>query len=78
MLGEEAAVANAEYTYYASPNRLVYENETYIEDMGEETVEILYPEFEDFAAEYNKYAYRTLSTDMLSYLNSLWETVKVN
>ena len=78
MLSEEAAVANAEYTYYASPNSLVYENETYIEDMGEDTVEILYPEFEDFAAEYNKYAYRTLDADMLSYLNGLWETVKVN
>ena len=78
MLSEEPAVANAEYTYYASPNSIVYENETYIEDMGEDTVKVLYPEFEDFAAEYNKYAYRTLDADMLGYLNSLWETVKVN
>ena len=78
MLSEEPAVANAEYTYYASPNSIVRENETYIEDMGEETVEILYPEFESFADEYNKYAYRTLDSEMLAYLNKLWETVKVN
>ncbi len=31
MLSEEAAIANAEYTCYATPNRLVYENEEYIE-----------------------------------------------
>lgn len=31
MLSEDAAVANAEYTCYATPNRLVYENEEYIE-----------------------------------------------
>jgi hypothetical protein len=46
--------------------------------MGEDTVEILYPEFESFADEYNKYAYRTLGSEMLAYLNKLWETVKVN
>ncbi|MBR5306814.1 MAG: extracellular solute-binding protein [Oscillospiraceae bacterium] len=78
MLSEEAAVANAEYTYYASPNSLVYENEIYIEDMGEDVVEILYPQYENFADEYNKYAYRTLDQTMLDYMNKLWETVKVN
>lgn len=78
MLSEEPAIANAEYTYYASPNKVVYENETYIEDMGEDVVEILYPEFESFAAEYNQYAYRTLERDMLDYMNGLWETVKIN
>ena len=31
MLTEEPAIANAEYTYYASPNRVVVENEEYIE-----------------------------------------------
>ena len=78
MLSEEAAIANAEYTYYASPNKVVYENETYIEDMGEDVVEILYPEFESFAEEYNQYAYRTLDREMLDYMNKLWETVKIN
>ncbi len=78
MLSEEAGVANAEYTYYASPNSLVYENEEYIEDMGEETMEILYPEMENFAELYNKYAYRNLSKEMLDYINTLWEEVKIN
>ena len=78
MLSEDAAIANAEYTYYASPNKLVYENETYIEDMGEDVVEILYPEIDNFAKEYNQYAYRTLDREMLDYMNNLWETVKIN
>lgn len=78
MLSEEPAVANAEYTYYASPNSIVYNNETYIEDMGEEAMEILYPGLENFAEEYNKSAYRNLSTDMLDYLNTLWENIKIN
>jgi len=78
MLSEEPAVANAEYTCYASPNRLVYESETYIEDMGEEAMAVLYPEMEDFSELYNKYAYRNMSTEMLHYLNTLWENLKVN
>ncbi len=78
MLSEEPAVANAEYTYYASPNRLVYENEDYIEDMGEEAMTILYPETENFAQQYNTNAYRNLKPEMLDYINTLWETVKIN
>lgn len=78
MLSEEPAVANAEYTYYASPNSIVYNNETYIEDMGEEAMAILYPGLENFAEEYNKAAYRNLNTDMLDYLNTLWENIKIN
>jgi spermidine/putrescine transport system permease protein len=77
MLSEEAAVANAEYIYYASPNSLVYENEVYIDELCEEAYEILYPEFEDFASLYNKYAYRTLDNDMLDYVNTLWESCKI-
>ena len=78
MLSEEAAIANAEYISYASPNSLVYENEGYIEDMGEEAMAILYPEIEDFSSLYNKYAYRSLSVEMLDYINTLWESVKIN
>ncbi len=78
MLSEEAAVANAEYTYYASPNSIVYNNEGYIEEMGEETIEILYPEMESFADRYNTYAYRNLDSEMLGYINTLWENVKIN
>lgn len=78
MLSEEPAVANAEYTYYASPNKLVYENSGYIEYMGEEAMDILYKHTDDFAKQYEQNAYRNLSSETLDYLNTLWETVKIN
>jgi len=78
MLSEEPAIANAEYIYYASPNRLVYENEGYLEDMGEEAIEILYPNLEGFSELYNRNAYRNLDSDLLSYITSLWENLKIN
>lgn len=78
MLSEEVAIANAEYIYYACPNSLVYDNETYQEDMGEEAMEILYPSMEGFAEKYNHYAYQNLSDEMLSYMNTLWEGLKIN
>ncbi len=78
MLSSEPAIANAEYTYYASPNSLVYTDPTYIEDMGDDAMEILYPGIEDFAQLYNQYAYRNLDNDTLSYLNTLWENLKIN
>lgn len=78
MLSEEPAVANAEYTYYATPNSLVYNNAGYIEDMGEDTIAILYPDQTSFSDKYNKLAYRNLNADMLDYLNTLWENIKIN
>lgn len=78
MLSEEPAVANAEYTYYASPNRLVYENDGYIETMGEDAMEILYKYVDDFAQQYDMNAYHNLSPEMLDYINTLWETLKIN
>lgn len=78
MLSEEPAVANAEYTYYASPNKLVYENEGYIEEMGEEAMGILYQRSGDFAEQYATSAYRNLNKKTLGYLNSLWESLKIN
>lgn len=78
MLSEEIAVANAEYIYYASPNSLVFENPDYIDEMGDEAMEILYPELGDFNTKYNQYAYRNLDADTLSYLNDLWETLKIS
>lgn len=78
MLSEEPAVANAEYTYYASPNSLVFENETYREDMGEDVMEVLYPKLDSFSESYNAQAYRNLDRDTLHYLNTLWENIKIN
>ena len=77
MLSEEPAIANAEYIWYASPNSLVYENEDYIDEMGEDAMAILYPEMGNFNEQYNAYAYRNLNNEMLDYLNSLWETLKI-
>ena len=77
MLSEEPAVANALYTYYASPNSAVYENEGYIEEMGD-AIEVLYPDLGDFSAQYNRLAFRNMDADMLSYMTTLWENVKIN
>ena len=71
-------MANAEYIYYASPNRLVYESADYIEEMGEEAMDILYPDLGDFAAQYNEYAYRNLSPELLDHINTLWENLKIS
>ena len=78
MLSEEAAIANAEYTYYATPNSLVYNNAGYIEDMGEDVIAILYPDQTSFSEKYNKMAYQNLDAEMLDYLNTLWENIKIN
>ena len=78
MLSPEPAIANAEFIYYASPNAAVYTDEGYIADMGEEAMEILYPTVDDFARQYNELAYRNLDEATLDYVNSLWETLKIN
>ena len=77
MLSEEPAIANAEYIYYASPNSLVYENPDYQEELGEETMEVLYRFTDNFRDYLNEYAYRNLDADTLGYITSLWETLKI-
>ncbi|MGI5977291.1 MAG: extracellular solute-binding protein [Candidatus Limivicinus sp.] len=78
MLSPEPAIANAEYLYYASPNSAVYEDPGYIEEMGEEAMEILYPGIENFSSLYNEYAFRNLDAETLGYINSLWEALKIS
>ena len=78
MLSPEPAIANAEYTYYASPNTLVYTDETYLEDMGEETIATLYPPMDNFAEVYNANAYHNLDRETLDYITTLWEKLKIN
>lgn len=76
MLSEEPAVANAEYTCYASPNELVIESQDYIDYMSElhpDAMSILY--FED--TDYNTTFYKNLSREKLMLLNSLWEELKI-
>ncbi len=76
MLSEEIAVANAEYTYYATPNTLVSENEEYIEYMNSvhpEAMDILYSQGESVKSS----AYKNLTPDKLKMLNELWEDLKI-
>jgi spermidine/putrescine transport system permease protein len=75
MLSDDAAIANAEYIYYASPHANVYNSEIYKEDMGEDVIEILYPEGFDFHANYDANCYKDLPADMKEYLNSLWNNL---
>ena len=74
MLMEEPAIANAEYTYYASPNRLVVESEEYIEYMGE----IKEDAYEKMYAtdEVKTSTYKNLSGEKLILINQLWEELK--
>ncbi len=74
MLSEAPAVANAEYTYYASPNRVVRENEDYIEYMNEIKeggYELMYGT-EDIPTS----SYKNLSPETLILINTLWEELK--
>ena len=74
MLSEEPAVANAEYTYYASPNRVVIENEGYIEYMSE----IKEDAYEKIYAldRVEATSYKNLSSERLALINNLWEDLK--
>lgn len=78
MLSEEPAVANAEYVCYASPNSLVYNSEAYAEDMGDEAMEVLYPEGFSFAEKYDANCFKDLDQTTKNYLNSVWEKFKTN
>lgn len=66
MLEPEIALANAEYIYYATPNKAVLENPDY-SLAGSEAV---YPE-NPIAQEFHN-----LPTDTLQYMNNLWMKVK--
>jgi spermidine/putrescine transport system substrate-binding protein len=78
MLSEEIAIANAEYICYASPNTLVTESEEYIEYMGEDWIEILYPEGFDLKVDYDNYCYKNLPSETLALVNELWEELKID
>ncbi len=79
MLSEEPAVANAEYIYYASPNKLVVESEEYLEYMEDDYDVIYDPELEEnLEYLFSTYAYRNLSPEKLKMVNGLWEDLKVD
>ena len=74
MLTEAPAVANAEYTYYASPNTAVRENEEYIEYMNsikEGGFDLMYG-----TDTVQTSSYKNLRGEKLMMLNELWEELK--
>ncbi len=74
MLTEEPAVANAEYTYYGSPNRLVRENQEYIDYMNsikEGGFDLMYD-----TDGVKTQAYENLPPETLLLQNQLWEELK--
>lgn len=76
LCSEEIAVANAEYHYYASPNRLVTGNAEYVEYMESvhpDAMKILY----DDVSSVKSTAYLNLAPEKLTLLNELWEDLKV-
>ncbi len=75
MLSEDIAIANAEAICYASPNKLVYENEDYKEAMAElheNAIDILYG-YDDTKMEY----FHDLPDDTRDLMNTLWEELKI-
>ena len=72
MCSHDIAMANALYTYYASPVTSVVEDPEYQNEMGEYAIDILYNQ----AHEVPSQAYLNLSADGLSMLNVLWEELK--
>ena len=72
MLSDDAAIANAEYIYYASPHANVYNSEIYKEDMGEDAIAILYPEGFNFHENYDANCYKDLPANIKDYINTLW------
>lgn len=67
MMEPEIALANAEYIYYATPNKAVIENDVYsLIDS-----EAVYPEVAP-----NAQPFHNLPTDTLQYMNTLWMKVK--
>ena len=76
MLSEDAAIANAEYIGYASPNTLVRDSAEYAEYMNEihpDAYDILYPENVEFLTSY----FKNQSSETRSYMNTLWEDLKI-
>ena len=72
MCSHDIAMANALYTYYASPVTTVVEDPEYQDEMGEYAIDILYNQADDVPSQ----AYLNLSPEALSMQNILWEELK--
>ncbi len=81
MLTEEPAVANAIAIGYSSPNLIVQNSDSYLEEMGETAIEILYgvsPDTinADYNAKFGTACYKSFSAEMQAHVNTLWESLK--
>lgn len=76
MLSEEAAVENALYIGYASPNKLVMDSEYYKDELGEDEYEILYGTAHIPTTAYESFTLDKFDPDMQQYVNDLWEKLK--
>ena len=79
MLQKAPAIANAEYTYYASPNRTVVEDADYIAYMNsikDDGYDKMYLTKDVDGNEVKTSSYRNLQGDKLLLLNNLWEELK--
>lgn len=75
ILEKEVGRQIAEYIYYGSPNDAVRNDPTYIENMGEDVISVIYPENFDFNKNFNEFAYRNLDPEYLDYMTELWEKI---
>ena len=76
MCSTEIAIANAEYTYYASPLKTVRnapEYQSCMEEVHPDAMDILYNNAKNVKAT----PYMNLSPERLSFVNELWEELKV-
>ena len=83
MLTENVATENAMYIGYASPNKLVSENEDYIEYMGEEAIELLYGKTPEevnslYESNFETACYKNFTPEIQSRVNTLWENLKLS
>ncbi len=83
MLTEKPAVENAIYIGYASPNKLVMENDYYKEEMGEDALALLYDTppaviNADYNAKFGTTCYENFSPDIQARINTLWENLKIH
>ena len=69
MMEPEIALANAEYIYYATPNKAVLENDEY--SLADSRA--VYPEDSDIA---HSQTFHNLPNETLQYMNTLWMKVK--
>ena len=82
LLEEEYAIENSLYICYASPNKAVFESDTYKEELGEDYYKVLYDVPEQYKSADGSFNlsvaqyYYNLDADTKALISSLWDKVK--